>query len=221
MKYSIITLVNDLTLYENNTEKSLVNNISKDFELKPVVTSDSAAYGLNAGIAGSKGKIIICCHQDILFDADFLVRVDRYIKRFPEFGIFGLAGITEAETAVGSIRFPDGTQYTNSPESGAICIDELCMIFRRDSGLKFDELFTGFHFYGADLSLQSMWAGLDNICIDAGAIHLSRYGDNINKKDYFTGLKRLRDKWVKKIKRVRTNTAWYEGNKFGTYIKGL
>jgi hypothetical protein len=52
------------------------------------------------------------------------------------------------------------------------------LIFRKKSGLRFDEELGGFHLYGADICLQAMQRQMPNFSIDAPVNHLS--GGNVD-----------------------------------------
>ena len=53
-------------------------------------------------------------------------------------------------------------------------LDELVLVIRRDSGLRFNEGLAGFHFYGTDLCLSARKMGLSCYAISAFCIHNTR-----------------------------------------------
>jgi len=176
------------------------------------------------GMTKAKANIIVTCHQDVIFDADFTTRVMEKIKNRQNFGTIGMAGITFDDKTAGGVRFPTDYKFAVLPEAEVMINDELCIIFRKDSGLKFDEKFDGFHFYGADLCLQALNKGLKNYAVDCGVIHLSVDGAGDIpelQKNYFPALIKLKQKWDTIFKRVRMTSGYYENDKVGTFIPEL
>ena len=229
IKLSIVTCVSNFAEYEANVVRSLDNSILKNFELIPidnVGNKYSAAQALNLGVDKAKSNIIVTCHQDVIFDSDFTIRLMEKINHYPDFGTLGVAGITADEKTAGGVRFLSDYKFAIYPEAEAVTNDELCLIFRKDSGMKFDEeLFDGFHFYGADLCLQAIARGLKNYAVDCGLIHLSIDGaGNVDelKKNYFPLLIKLREKWKHVFPSVRTTSGFYkDGKEVRTFIKEI
>jgi hypothetical protein len=50
-------------------------------------------------------------------------------------------------------------------------LDEIVLIIRRSSGLRFDERLEHYHMYGVDLCLQAIDRGMSNYVIDAPCVH--------------------------------------------------
>src|SRR5271155_2139503 len=66
-------------------------------------------------------------------------------------------------------RRPEGPE----PPSQVATLDELVLVVRRDSGLRFDPAL-GFHLYGADICLQAREQGLAVVALGALCHHNSR-----------------------------------------------
>lgn len=228
VELSFVTCVSNKVEYEKNVVRSLDSSIKKNFELVPVYNEEnkySAAQALNIGIEKAKANIIITCHQDVIFDADFTVRFIEKIGRYLNFGTLGVAGITYDEKTAGGVRFPTDYRFAIYPEAEVMINDELCLALRKNTGLRFDEkVFDGFHFYGSDLCLQALDKGLKNYAVNCGVIHLSVDGaGNIDelKRSYFPTLVKLRDKWKNKFRKVKTTSGYYNEEKIGTFIEEL
>jgi len=50
-------------------------------------------------------------------------------------------------------------------------LDEIVLIFRRDSGLSFDETLPHFHFYGTDICMRAAEQGRQCYAISAFCVH--------------------------------------------------
>jgi hypothetical protein len=55
----------------------------------------------------------------------------------------------------------------------AVSFDELVLVVRKSSGLRFDERLPSFHMYGTDIAQRARSAGLGSYIIDAPVIHNS------------------------------------------------
>lgn len=172
MNVSVVTLVNDKSLYD----KMVCGSIPLDYELIPIYKARSAAQGLNLGIQKASNDLIICCHQDVSFPENFNNTLQEQLKLIGgDFGVVGTFGM-------GLEYRPSGNIYNPHPKKlaggvlpcQALSLDEHCLILRRSSGLLFDESYSGFHMYGADICLQAFEKSLTNYIIDSGVNHLSK-----------------------------------------------
>jgi hypothetical protein len=147
------------------------------------------------------------------------------VERYPQFGTLGVAGITLNERTAGGVRFLTSYKFATYPEAEVVINDELCLVLRKDSGLRFDErIFTGFHFYGADLCLQAITRGFKNYAVSCGLIHLSVDGAGDLeelKANYFPLFAKLRDKWKNVFPKVITTSGYFVGQELRTHIKEL
>ncbi len=146
----------------------------------------SAADGLNLGLARSSGEWVISLHQDVFlpegWDRRVLLQLREAERRFGAIGVAGVYGVGPARELSVSLaaerigRVVDrGRVLRDGPELPALAatLDELLLVVRRDSALRFDPRL-GFHLYGADICLQAAELGLPVVVIDALCHHNSR-----------------------------------------------
>jgi hypothetical protein len=149
----------------------------------------SAADGLNVGIARAETEWVACVHQDVWlpagWDRSVIEQLREAERRFGPIGVAGVYGVGEAiapRDATQSLAaerigwvVDRGRMLRDGPELPAqvATLDELLLIMRRGSGLRFDpEL--GFHLYGADICLQAREQGLAVVALEALCHHNSR-----------------------------------------------
>jgi Glycosyltransferase like family len=149
----------------------------------------SAADGLNFGITRSETEWVVCVHQDVWLPAGWdrclLEQLDEAERRLGPIGVAGVYGVGEviaprdaaeplAAERIGWV-VDRGRMLRDGSELPAqvATLDELLLIVRRDSGLRFDPAL-GFHLYGADFCLQARENGLAVVALSALCHHNSR-----------------------------------------------
>ena len=150
------------------------------FERVPIDNSAnrfSASQALNLGLEQSKGKLIVFCHQDVVFPRGWLSKLFAQIEELEEqvasWGVIGLAGRCADGSKSGHVIDPRGEIFHPPLPRQVQTLDELCLIIRKDSGLRFDEYFDHFHLYGADLCLMAACRGARCFTVDCCLEHLS------------------------------------------------
>ena len=130
-----------------------------------------------------------CVHQDVYLPEGWDWRLTRQLyeaeRRFGPIGVAGVYGVGDVirpespEQPLGTERIgwvvDRGRELRDGPELPArvATLDELLLVVRRDSGLRFDPAL-GFHLYGADLCLQARERGLAVVALGALCQHNSR-----------------------------------------------
>jgi len=200
-KLSLTTCVSDWQLYENCVGATLERMQSPEgfFELIPIDNTRgqySAAQALNLGLEQSAGRLVVFCHQDVVFPQNWLsglfVKIKEVERSFQNWGVIGLAGRCEDGSRSGHVIDPRG-EYFHPPLPRQVqTIDELCMVIRKNSGLSFDESFDHFHLYGADLCLTAASKNMPCFTVDCCVEHLSG-GDKGN--DWGIQKEKLIKKW--------------------------
>lgn len=141
----------------------------------------SAASALNAGLDGSTAPIVILAHQDVYLPRGWLEDLARQIDLIetsrPEWGVIGLFGRRVTGEVIG--RVWSSGLGREAGERGfapaeASTLDELLLVVRRASGLRFDEALPGFHLYGTDIVTEARSRGIPSFIIDAPVVHNSR-----------------------------------------------
>lgn len=201
---SFVTLVNKEDVYLNNVLGSLYNQKA---EFIPIFNPTSATKGLNAGIKKASNDIIVCCHQDVRFSDDWILKLFEQIKLLKDenWGVLGTYGIAmDGNHGAGNILSGRKKLYYGKLPCKVMSLDEHCLIIRKNSMLTFDEKLKHFHWYGADICLQAYEKGMSCYAIDAFVHHLS---DNLERsKEFIAAQNWFTDKWKNRsiIKTYRT-----------------
>jgi glycosyltransferase involved in cell wall biosynthesis len=222
-EFSIISCISKPDVYSDCVLNSV--NVCRgdyDIEFVPVLNTEglySASLALNVGMDSSKSDILVICHQDVrILGDDWFGVLKKTIEQLDDdWAIIGSAGISldygredigrwggarEVETvAVGSVWDDDDISeppYWDGAKDlvRCHCADECLFILKKSTGLRFDSLFNGFHFYGTDICLQARAAGYGVYCTDLPIVHYGEYSASFTSDTkYWAHLKRLYDKW--------------------------
>lgn len=183
MKISLVTLINNESIYQENViESTLKENNNGNIEYIQIHNSKSGSSGLNEGLNKSTNDLIICCHQDITFlegwydhllhclDQLDLIYNIKELKQ--DWGVAGFAGTTDEGKMVGT---HSGLGMDGCDTIECQTLDCSTLILRKSIinkyKLKFDEKLTYYHMYGEDISLQSLDKGLKVCCLNVPIIH--------------------------------------------------
>ncbi len=198
--FALVAAVNCRKTLENNLLASPGLKGSVELLIKEGFASASAAY--NSAIDDAVADILIFVHQDIYLPAGWLERVDQSIRTLDAAGVrWGVLGcFGSRKDAFGGL----GRVYTNglglhgnpiaAPEP-VETLDEIVLILRRSSGLRFDPDLPHFHLYGVDICLSARHAGLTNHAIPAFCVH------NTNQllelpSQFYDCYRHIKRKWV-------------------------
>lgn len=138
---------------------------------------NSAAVAYNDGIEKSKHNIMVFAHQDMYFpknwDSILLKEIELIEKHDSSWGVIGCYGIDSDGNDLGYV-YCNGQKKIlgrkDTPQKIRI-LDEIVLIFKKTSELKFDHLLPGFHLYGTDICLQSENNYYSNYVISNLALH--------------------------------------------------
>jgi hypothetical protein len=188
LRLSFVTCVSNDEVYRSNFLASACLGPDPGRERIAVTNCPSAGDGLNAGLESATSHWVVCVHQDVILNDGWEIQVSRQLcEAERQFGPIGVAGVY----GVGDVIEPsDPTQPPGAPRVGWVIdrgrelhdgpglpakvttLDELLLIVRRDSGLRFDPAL-GFHLYGADICLQARERGLAVVALGALCHHNS------------------------------------------------
>jgi hypothetical protein len=137
----------------------------------------SAAKAYNDAIEKSTNDLIVFCHQDIFLPSGWLSQLQKALGRLevqdPNWGVLGNWGITRDGCGLGHIYSSGLGVLGQSFEKPAHVqtLDEIVLILRKSSGLRFDETLPHFHLYGTDICLTAAKRGMKSYAICAWCIH--------------------------------------------------
>jgi hypothetical protein len=140
----------------------------------------SAAASYNDAISRSSNDVMVFAHQDMVFPSAWLSDLDRAIKILekddPNWGVLGCYGMTKGNQGKGYV-YTHGLGILGAPfehPAPVQTLDEIVLILKKSSGLKFDERLPHFHFYGSDICLTAAKRGMKSYAISAFCVHNSQ-----------------------------------------------
>ncbi|MEP0708325.1 glycosyltransferase [Parvibaculum sp.] len=174
----IAAVNNDVVLEQNLASSALVRKNPDILTAMRGYSSASAAY--NAGLDRTSADIAVFAHQDVYLPQgweEVLLRNIAVIEETdPGWGVIGVYGIRDDGGHAGRV-WSSGLNReldTGSKEPvKASSIDELLIVLRRGSGLRFDEDLPGFHMYGTDICQASLERGHGVYVVNAPVVHNS------------------------------------------------
>lgn len=160
----------------------------------------SAAAAYNAAIDRSAGEVIVFCHQDIFLPEPWMSQLQRALDRLqvqdPEWGVLGCGGVTRDGCGRGHIYSTGAGVLGQAFDAPAPVqtLDEVVLIIRKSSGLRFDPTLPHFHQYGADICLRAASRGMYNYAISAFCIHNTRQVF-VLPREYYTCCRHIISTW--------------------------
>ena len=150
----------------------------------------SAALAYNHAIDSATNDLLVFAHEDIIFPAPWLSQLERALKYIqqedPNWGVLGCYGVTRDQGGRGHVYSPHcgiiGKPFANPVPVQTL--DEIVLILRKSSGLRFDDHLPHFHLYGTDICLRAAQKGMRSYAISALCIHNHRYYVVLPKEFY-------------------------------------
>lgn len=213
-RYSILICATNKTQLE-----TLIGSIKSREEYELVFINNRSNYfwaseALNTLTKTSRGEILFWMHQDVTFDSyePFAGVNDTINKLDGNFGILGPAGVqVGSKGAIKGVDF-SSLKY-NFDYMRVQTLDEFCLIGKRSNNLEFGEYLDHFHFYGADICLQSLEKGLNNYVIKIPITHHSGGDGNLKKRggyeSYIKQGRKMYKKWYDKFPDISTTTVHF------------
>lgn len=232
---SIITVVNDLTVYKKLLDSIKEQIGSHNVEIIGIPNFNNLFTGcgkaLNTAMDLASSPVCVCVHQDVTFSKEWLNNLKRNVNHFNsnniKWGVIGPAGVTLDSQPVYYLLNKSGEklQEHRVPYREVNCLDELCLVVNKASGLKFtDNVIDGFHFYGGDICVKARTKSLKVIACDLWCHHDSEDGKgNLDTEKKYR--KFVKDaiqfhKWAsdKRESHWRTTTAMGQGDKIVFFL---
>jgi glycosyltransferase involved in cell wall biosynthesis len=164
----------------------------------------SAATAYNDALEKSHNDLVIFVHQDVILPSAWISRLQEALDALenidPHWGVLGVFGRTATGEQRGSV-YSTGLGLIGSPfKSPAVVqtLDEIVLIIRKSSGLRFDERLPHFHFYGAEICLAALQKGMKSYAIPAFCIHNTQYS-LVLPKEFYASYGILKNIWKKYV----------------------
>jgi hypothetical protein len=184
----------------------------------------SAALAYNDAIDKSANDLIVFCHQDMFFPEQWISQLQRTLEHLdaqdPEWGVLGCSGVTRDGDYRGHV-YSSGVGIIGVPSEPAEVqtLDEIVLILRKSSGLRFDEELRHFHLYGADICLRAAQRNMKSYAISVFCVHNTYQSYNL-PKEFFDCCQHVRRVWKKSLP-IQTTCIRITSSNIPIYLRKL
>lgn len=190
-----------------NDEASLALNLARS----PMIASGevplhvergaaSAGAAYNRGIDAAGADVLLLVHQDVYFPAGWPARAAAAIAAVeavdPDWGVIGAWGVDADGRGRGRLWSSSIGGLIGRALGAPVraqSLDELLIVLRRASGLRFDEA-PLWHLYGTDIVQAALAAGAGAWVADLPLVHNDRFHGRLGA-DFAAGYDHVRRKW--------------------------
>ena len=202
-EWTLVVAVNQEDVFEKNLLTS--PDVDNHCQVIRKLGYSNAASAYNSGIAEAENEIVVFAHQDVYLPQGWLNCLKKSLEQLdrldPKWGVLGVFGVVNPSGCAGHV-YSTGLHRTlgASFERPIECrtLDEMLLIIRRSSGLRFDQQLPGFHLYGSDICLEACDRSLSSYVIPAFCIHNSN-GMVRLPWAFWKAYLYLRRKWSKRL----------------------
>lgn len=176
---SFVIAVNDDKVFRDNVLASpiFVDGHPHEILLRRGFASASLAY--NDAITSAKNDLIVFMHQDVYLPKGWDEKIQDVLFSLEssgrKWGVLGCFGISVKGVPVGHVYSSGLNRELGSPQppTPVQSLDEVLLVLRKSSGLRFDPMLPHFHLYGTDICLQAKRKGVENYAISNFCVHNS------------------------------------------------
>ncbi len=177
----------------------------EDLRLIVIRDATSMATAYNSALGRTRARIVLLAHQDTYLPRGWLDRaiagLNALTADHPRWMVCGPYGVQKGgrhigrlwDTALGQEICAQG--FNPAPVDS---LDELLIILRRESGIRFDEGLPDFHLYGTDIVQIAKENGGSAFAIELPVVHNNRPIVTL-RGGYLDAYRYMRRKWRQKL----------------------
>jgi hypothetical protein len=161
----------------------------------------SAARAYNSGMERALTDLVVFAHQDVYFPNGWLDSLHRTLDLLsstdPNWGVLGVWGGVPDGGPPGHMYWTGVHGTAGKPFNGVRevrSLDEVVLILRKSSGIRFDENLAGYHLYGTDICLEANRRGRKCYVFPGFCVHNTNAYDML-PLGFWKGYLFLRSKW--------------------------
>ncbi len=200
---TFIIAVNDEEVLRKNIFLSPVFTENQSHQIITQRGFRSAALAFNSAIEHAENDLLVFVHQDVFLVETWMQSLRQSIfyieKEKINWGVVGCYGIGQG--GIGGV----GRVYTNGtglhgreidkPEP-VQTLDEIVLVVRKSSGLRFDPTLPHFHLYGADICMSAREKSMMSYAIPAFCIHNNSQLLTL-PKEFYECYRHVKRRWKK------------------------
>jgi glycosyltransferase involved in cell wall biosynthesis len=197
---TFVVTVSNKEVFARNFLASPCLERAADCEILDQADFPSAARAYNEALDRARHEIVVFCHSDIVLPEQWRSELECVLhdldNRDPNWGVLGAYGNTRDGSGWGQV-YSTGLGIVGEPLPACIAVqtlDEIVLILRKSSGLRFDETLPHFHFYGTDICLRAARMGMKSYAIPAFCIH-NTHQTLILSKEFYECSRHIRQVW--------------------------
>ena len=179
--FAVVSAVNNETILASNLQRSpFIANGSVDLVGQRGYPSAALAYS-QEGLSAIESDIIVFAHQDVYlplgWDRRLLLAIAELEMNGRNWAVIGVAGMAVSGGISGRAWCAAHGCELGVRLRGpvpVVSLDEIVIVLKRSTGLRFDSRMPGFHLYGADIVQSARAAGYEAFVFDGPVIHNCR-----------------------------------------------
>lgn len=173
--------------------------------LRTYVGYETAGSAYNRALDEATADYLVLAHQDVYLPDGALTRLRDEIAKLnaldPSWAVAGPIGLDTQNELRGQVwssalKRVIGERLATPVRS--ICLDELLLVVRRASGVRFDEQLPGFHMYGVDIIHIARSHAMNSYVIDLPVVHHSSPVITLSG-GYDRAYRYIRSKWRRSL----------------------
>ncbi len=178
--FTIVAAVNDSEVLEKNLFLSPGVKAGSENQIIIKRNYSAASLAYNEAIIEAKNEIIIFVHQDVYLPENWLPSLKKSLSYFEKekinWGVLGCFGSRKGRTGgIGIGRVYTTGMGIHGREIGkpepVQTLDEIVLVIRKSSGLRFDPSLPHYHLYGTDICMAAREKGMMSFAIPAFCVH--------------------------------------------------
>lgn len=190
LSFHLACASNSKSILAANLASSPIVRAGIPFEV--VENGASAAQAYNHALdrigESSGADIVVFAHHDVYLPNGWETLLERRVAELeahdPDWAVTGAFGISLDHRHFGPVWTSSLGQIVGrvpvTPEP-VQSFDELLIVLRRSSGVRFSEDLPGWHFYGADIVCQARAAGKKAYAVGLNCIHNDRFHEGLDE----------------------------------------
>jgi hypothetical protein len=197
---TIVTAVNNREVLDSNLLVSPCLNADHARHIMVQEGFGSAALAYNNAIDRSQTDLMVFLHQDMILPIDWLVNFRdavRYVEEMdPQWGVLGIYGMPVDGHGRGHL-YSNGRGMLGVPfvvPQLVQTLDEIVLVLRKSSNLRFDDKLPHFHFYGTDICMAAAKQGRNSYVIPAFCVHNTQMNVSL-PEEFYSCYKHIKKTW--------------------------
>jgi hypothetical protein len=147
----------------------------------------SATLAYNAALDATDADVIIFTHHDVYlprgWETLLKARIAEVERMDPKWAVLGAFGVANDGTTFGPVWSTSLGSIVGRVSAEPVAVqsfDELLIVLRRASGVRFDPALPGFHLYGTDVAQTARQRGLGAYVVPIPVVHNDGYKDQLD-----------------------------------------